>query len=378
MATPACILTDVAAALAQYGPHNNTEVRESEMVCEQARADWRDWLGLLLTPGLGPRQAWQSLQQQPTPQAWAQPGPDWPAQCAATQAWLERDTNHFVVTLHDADYPQALRDLADPPLLLFGAGQRALLQAPRALAMVGSRNPTPLGQRTAHDLARELAEQGVVVASGLARGIDSAAHRGALDAGGPSVAFVGAGVDRVYPRAHAELAQRLMTHGLLLSELPLGSAALRHHFPRRNRLLAAWTQGTLVVEAALGSGSLITAHVALDLGREVMAMPGSIHAPQAKGCHALIKQGAALIEGTQDIGHAMGWLTPSPSAGPAVASPQGDAAKVWAHLLDAPQHIDTLSQLSDLAPATLQAVLLDLELDGRVASLPGGQWQRLA
>ncbi len=161
------------------------------MVCEQARADWRDWLGLLLTPGLGPRQAWQSLQQQPTPQAWAQPGPDWPAQCAATQAWLERDTNHFVVTLHDADYPQALRDLADPPLLLFGAGQRALLQAPRALAMVGSRNPTPLGQRTAHDLARELAEQGVVVASGLARGIDGAAHRGALDAGGPSVAFCG-------------------------------------------------------------------------------------------------------------------------------------------------------------------------------------------
>lgn len=172
------------------------------MVCEQARADWRDWLGLLLTPGLGPRQAWQSLQQQPTPQAWAQPGPDWPAQCAATQAWLERDTNHFVVTLHDADYPQALHNLADPPLLLFGAGQRALLQAPRALAMVGSRNPTPLGQRTAHDLARELAEQGVVVASGLARGIDGAAHRGALDAGGPSVAFCGhRGRPRVPARA---------------------------------------------------------------------------------------------------------------------------------------------------------------------------------
>lgn len=352
----------------------------------QARADWRDWLGLLLTPGMGPRQAWQSLQQQPLAQAWAKPPADWPVHCAATEAWLAQDTRHFLVTLVDHDYPASLRDLSDPPVLLFGAGQRALLQAPVTLAMVGSRNPTPLGQRNAREFAAQLAAQGVVVASGMARGIDGAAHLGALQTGAPSVAFVGTGIDRVYPSAHRELAQQLATQGLCLSELPLGSGALRHHFPRRNRLLAAWTQGTLVVEAALGSGSLITAQVALDLGREVMAMPGSIHAPQAKGCHALIKQGAALVENTDDVCAAMGWRTrshtlantaPPGTAAPAAWSPpEGDAATLWPHLSDAALHADTLSERSGLSPAALQGALLELELDGRVAALPGGLWQR--
>jgi len=352
----------------------------------QARADWRDWLGLLLTPEMGPRQAWQSLQQQPLAQAWAKPPADWPAHCAATEAWLGQDARHFLVTLLDHDYPASLRDLSDPPVLLFGAGQRALLQAPVTLAMVGSRNPTPLGQRNAHEFTAQLAAQGVVVASGMARGIDGAAHLGALQTGAPSVAFVGTGIDRVYPSAHRELVQQLATQGLCLSEPPLGSGALRHHFPRRNRLLAARTQGTLVVEAAVGSGSLITAQVALDLGREVMAMPGSIHAPQAKGCHDLIKQRAALVENTDDVCAAMGWRAPPDAlantappgaAAPAAWSPpEGDAATLWPHLSDAALHADTLSERSGLSPAALQGALLELELDGRVAALPGGLWQR--
>ena len=359
------------------------------MVCEQARADWRDWLGLLLTPGLGPRQAWQSLQQQPTPQAWAQPGPDWPAQCAATQAWLERDTNHFVVTLHDADYPQALHNLADPPLLLFGAGQRALLQAPRALAMVGSRNPTPQGLVNARQFAKAMVQSGLTVVSGLALGIDGAAHEGALEAFGDesqtaaTVAIVGTGLDRVYPKAHFDLAHRVAQNGLLISEYPLGTAPLSGNFPKRNRLIAGLSQGTLVVEAALQSGSLISARLSSEQGKEVFAIPGSIHAAQYRGCHALIKQGAKLVESAQDILEEMRWLAPqTKSAGPNHTSspPTPTAEHAEQDLLDAlgydPVSLDALSARTGQTTATLQAGLMTLELQGLVARLPGGLFQR--
>ncbi|MBB6083356.1 DNA-processing protein DprA [Castellaniella defragrans] len=230
------------------------------------------------------------------------PGPD--IQAAIDQAldWLRAD-GHHLLTLADPHYPRALYALTDPPPILYAHGRLDLLDRPM-LAIVGARHATADGERNAHAFARHLALQGWCVVSGLASGIDGAAHAGALDAGeagGGTLAVLGTGIDRVYPAAHHALAHRIATHGLLLSEFPLGTPGLPFHFPRRNRIVAALSQGVLVVEAAARSGSLITARLAGELGREVFAIPGSIHSPLSRGCHALIRQGAKLVESGQDI-----------------------------------------------------------------------------
>jgi DNA processing protein len=231
--------------------------------------------------------------------------------CIRTHQWLmhQPDTHsHALWTLGDPHYPPELLQLADPPLMIYVAGQTGRTLG-NAVAIVGSRNPTPQGAQTAEQFGEALCASGLCVVSGLALGVDGAAHKGALRGGAAAakrqhwhtVAVVGTGLDRVYPRQHQALAQDIALHGLLISEYHLGTAPLPHHFPKRNRIIAALGLGTLVVEAALKSGSLITAKMALDLNREVLAIPGSIHATQSHGCHALIRQGAKLVENAQDV-----------------------------------------------------------------------------
>lgn len=319
---------------------------------------------------------------------------DLAAQRHRTEHWLDTPapgTEHAVWTLGDPAYPAAFLQLSDPPLLVYAQGRGvrdpASSRVQAAVAIVGSRNPTHQGQHTARQMAQALASAGLCVVSGLALGIDGAAHQGALDAlaeqprgahAGPcTVAVVGTGLDRVYPRQHAALAQAVAHHGVVLSECPLGAPPLAAHFPRRNRLIAALAQGTLVVEAALHSGSLITAELALGLGREVMAMPGSIHAPQSRGCHALLRQGATLVENAQDVLDALRLpAQTAPSIALATPAPSDDDALLACMGFD-PVHLDALQARSAMDTATLQARLLTLELDQRIGRLPGGLFQRL-
>lgn len=296
---------------------------------------------------------------------------------AATQNWLA-DTSQGprrVLTLGDTDYPSALFQTADPPVLLYAQGHVDLLRRP-SLAVVGSRNPTPGGLETARSFATHLSQAGVTIVSGLAAGIDAAAHEGGLQGEGRTVAVVGTGLDRVYPRAHLDLAHRIAQQGLLLSEYPLGTPPQAAHFPLRNRIIAGLSQGTLVVEAALQSGSLITARMALEAGRDVFAIPGSIHSPQSRGCHALIKQGAKLVDAAQDI---LDELRVGPTLALASA-PSADSQEPDA-LLDAlgfdPVTIDALVARTGWSAGELNVRLLDLELAGRVARLPGQLFQRV-
>lgn len=330
------------------------------------------------------------------PAAWADclgrrpqaPDPaDLAAALQATLAWRAAGPDRVLLPLGDPAYPRALLDLADPPLLLHAEGRLAGLQAP-AVAVVGSRQASPQGRLDAEAFARELAARGWLVVSGLARGIDAAAHEGALRAAGGAgtLAVLGTGLDCPYPRAHAGLARRIAADGLLLSEHPPGTPPLAAHFPRRNRLIAALARGTLVVEAALASGSLITARLAAELGREVFALPGSIHHPLARGGHRLIKEGAMLVESVDDILGALAWGGgPGPAGGPqAGASPPTDPIypiypidPIAAALGPGPLGLDELvDRLGEPAPR-LQARLLELELRGEVARLPGGRYQRL-
>jgi DNA processing protein len=288
-----------------------------------------------------------------------------------TEDWLSDPLNK-VLTLADADYPQALLNIADPPFLLFVKGRLDLLNAP-ALAIVGSRNATPQGLRNAEAFAQAISDAGLCIISGMAQGIDAAAHVGGLRGKGSSVAVVGTGLDKVYPAANRELAHQLAQQGCLVSEFPLGTPPMAANFPRRNRIISGLGLGCLVVEASLQSGSLISARMALEQGRDVFAIPGSIHAPQAKGCHALIKQGAKLVESAQDILEELGdYVAPFRAAATATVEPE-----IFAHLSDQPIDIDTLAQRSGLTIAALSAILLPLELDGRIATLPGGLLQRL-
>src|SRR4051812_16752840 len=251
-------------------------------------------------------------------EALRQPPTDLGERIATTLAWLQDDPQHRqVLTLGDPDYPRALLAIEDPPLMLYRLGR--LLDLPqRALAIVGSRNPTPVGLQNARRFGRAFAEAGVTVVSGLALGVDGAAHEGALEGAAPeaiaTLAVVGTGLDRVYPKQHLSLAHRIAQAGTLLSEYPLGTPPLAHNFPRRNRLIAALSQGTLVVEAALQSGSLITARLAAEQGREVFAIPGSIHSPQSRGCHALLRQGAKLVESAQDVLEDLRFVLPAAAA----------------------------------------------------------------
>ena len=306
-----------------------------------------------------------------------------------TWQWLHAGTQevaHALVTLGDPRYPEGLLHTADPPLMLYVLGATrwlnqagALLGWQRSLAIVGSRNPTPQGADNAFEFARHLACQGWSVVSGMALGIDAAAHEGALAAASsvlPTVAVIGTGVDRVYPRAHKQLAHRLAQQGLVISEFPLGTPPIASNFPKRNRIISGLTRGTLVVEAALASGSLITARTASEQGREVFAIPGSIHSPQARGCHALIRQGAKLVESAQDILEEFSDYTPDAQS----AGGESTAGLAEHPLLQAmgydPVHVEILSDRTGWSAAELQAQLLELELEGHVGRLPGGLYQR--
>ncbi len=372
------------------------------------------WLRLRLSPGVGAVGALALLKAFGLPQTlWEQPASAWrtvvgdkaaqglatvpealPALLERTLRWLdEGQGRHRVLSLGDPHYPPALLALPDPPLLLYAIGAPALWQGAsawpvrRAVAVVGSRNPTVQGEENARRFSQALVERGLCVVSGMALGIDAAAHEGALQAATgaavATVAVVGTGLDRVYPARHRALAHRIAEHGLVLSEYALGTPPLAPHFPQRNRLIAALGEGTLVVEAALPSGSLITARLSADLGREVFAIPGSIHSPQSKGCHALIRQGAKLVECAQDILEELpappdGLDAFDPARTPAAAVPAPEAAPcpVQQALGYEPSSLDQLLQRSGWDVAALQARLLELELDGRVQRLPGGMFQR--
>lgn len=301
-----------------------------------------------------------------------------------TRAWLSASSDRHLLTLADPGYPSELLETADPPLLLFAIGSLELLQHPQRLAIVGSRNPTPQGEHNAHDFAQALAAAGVCIVSGLAMGVDGAAHRGALDAGGPTIAVVGTGLDRVYPRHHLELAHRIAERGLVLSEFLLGTPPTAANFPKRNRIIAGVSQGTLVVEAALASGSLITARLAAEMGREVFAIPGSIHATQSKGCHALIRQGAKLIESAQDVLEDLRFVAATPVTTAGIPAPDASMTSRSideSRLLDAmgldPVGIDALQARTGWPTSQLQACLLELELEGLVSRTHGGLFQRL-
>lgn len=300
-------------------------------------------------------------------------------QLATTLDWLDQDPGRrTVLTLGDPDYPQELLQIEDPPIMLYRLGPARERSAP-AVAIVGSRNPTPQGLQNARQFARAFAEAGVTVVSGMALGIDGAAHEGALEGAAEdalaTIAVVGTGLDRVYPRAHLRLAHRIAERGWILSEYPLGTPPLPANFPRRNRLIAALSQGTLVVEAALRSGSLITARLAAEQGREVFAIPGSIHSPQARGCHALLRQGAKLVESAQDVLEDLRLVPATPRPDDTQVPEEGNA------LLDAmgydPVGLDALIARTGIPAPQLQAELLELELAGAIARLPGGLFQRV-
>lgn len=363
------------------------------------------WLRLTLTPGLGDASARRllaafgppetlytqtpsALQAVLTPaqaEALLQIPEGWAALLDSTWAWLQAEpATRAVVALGDPAYPQALLNIEDPPLLLHLSGRLDLpLDSARSLAIVGSRNPTPQGALNARQFAMALAEQGLTIVSGLALGIDGAAHEGALagtrDADRlATVAVVGTGADRVYPKSHHALAHRISERGLIVSEYPLGTPPLAANFPRRNRLIAGLSNATLVVEAALQSGSLITARLAAEQGKEVFAIPGSIHATQSRGCHALIRQGAKLVESAQDVLEDLpGWVgSTTPAATPSPPVYEATDEVLQALGLD-PVSLDALQARTGLDIARLQARLMALELEGQVARLPGGLLQRL-
>lgn len=406
------------------------------------RDDLCAWLRLTLTPGIGNAATRRLLQAFGLPQAifqqtsfalqqcvtaaQAQALLQEPAGLAAllttTWQWLHAarpETAHTparaLLALGDAQYPSLLLETEDPPPLLYLLGAARFL-APDAepfprgtcLAIVGSRHPTAQGEGNAREFARALRATGMTIVSGLALGVDAAAHEGALASAQDSdhtpatLAIVGTGLDRVYPRSHLPLAHRIAAHGLLVSEYPLGTPPLPGNFPKRNRIIAGLSQGTLVVEAAPASGSLITARLASEQGREVFAIPGSIHAPQSRGCHALIRQGAKLVETAQDVLEELRLSSPSaltPPLGKAVGrskrtppSPTSNPSLIplpQQQSLDAPDSpllqalgydpagLDALQARTGLATATLQVELLELELAGAVARLPGGLFQRM-
>jgi len=355
------------------------------------------WLQLTLTPGLGGTAIRAMLRQYGLPHlVLARKASELAAHAApsvlealrsegvrraveAALAWLEQPRN-ALVTLADASYPRLLLEIPDPPPVLYARGRLELLQRP-ALAVVGSRNATAQGTANAEAFAKALSDSGLTIVSGLALGIDAAAHRGGLAGTGSTIAVLGTGIDVVYPRSNETLAGQITDRGLLLSEFPLGTGALASNFPRRNRLISGLAQGCLVVEAALASGSLITARLAAEQGREVFAVPGSIHSPVAKGCHALIKSGAKLVESADDVLAELGGFrasgfasTVQPGSG---ASEGGDNTGLLQHMGHDPVDIDALCVRAGLSAEQVSSELLRLELAGRVAALPGGLFQRL-
>jgi DNA processing protein len=349
------------------------------------------WLRLLRTPGVGRETARRLLAACGSPEAVFASSPrTWrelvsPAvasalaslperheqQLAATRDWLASGPLRQVLVLGDAAYPAPLLESPDPPLLLYVQGRLELLSAP-SIAVVGSRNPTAQGLDNARAFATHLSQSGLAIVSGLALGIDGAAHEGGLAGPGRTIAVMGTGADRIYPARHRALAHRIAGEGLLLSEFEIGTPPLAENFPLRNRLIAGLARGTLVVEAALPSGSLTTARAAVEAGREVFAIPGSIHSPQSRGCHALIKQGAKLVESADDILGELDWKAPLRVA----AAPAAESDPLLEALGHDPVTLDALAARTGLGLAELNARLLELELDGQVARLPGGLFQR--
>jgi DNA processing protein len=351
------------------------------------------WLQLTLTPGLGAAALRTMLRQFGLPQTILEQEPSAlagyvPADVrAALDSSEVRDAvarslewaaapGRAIITLADQSYPRALLEISDPPAVLYAVGRIELLRRP-ALAIVGSRNATAQGERNAETFARTLSDAGLTIVSGLALGIDAAAHRGALAGNGSTIAVLGTGIDVLYPRRNSELAAQIASRGVLLSEFALGTAPVSQNFPRRNRLISGLTQGCLVVEAALASGSLITARAAADQGREVFAIPGSIHSPLSKGCHALIKLGAKLVESAEDILAELGCFRPSGFASTTTAAAATKDAGLLQHMGHDPVDVDSLCSRAGMSAEQVSAELLRLELDGRITSLPGGLYQRL-
>jgi len=376
-------------------------------------AELQAWLRLLLTPGVGNESARkllaafgsaQSIFEQSEAALLAigsarlvraiQTEPEeLKGQLSSTLAWLAAGEDRCVVNLGEADYPADLLNITDPPLLLFMLGSlvakadaSVTLDALNCLAIVGSRNPTPQGEVNARQFAQTFGGAGWCVVSGMALGVDGAAHDGALMGGGHTVAVVGTGLDRVYPKKHLALAHRIAERGLIVSEFPLGTPPLTSNFPRRNRLISGLSHGTLVIEAALQSGSLITARLAAEQGKEVFAIPGSIHSPQARGCHLLIKQGAKLVESAQDVLEELqlplSIATAEASTVDAMTPTETQEDKEENPLLTAlgfdATSLDALQARTGWPTAQLQAQLLALELNGEVARLPGGLFVRMA
>lgn len=369
--------------------------------------DWADWVRLVETPGMGREAARRLLAAFGSPSAVLQAGSaarrhvvvpaladaldELPAALTelldATRRWLAASpaaAPRRIVTLGDPLYPAALLQTADPPLMLYAEGRIGLLAAP-CVAIVGSRQATVQGLENANAFARALSEAGMTVVSGLAQGIDGAAHEGALQGPSGTIAVVGTGLDQVFPKRHAALAKRIAVEGLMLSEYALGMPPLAQNFPQRNRIIAGLSRGTLVVEAALQSGSLISARLATEAGREVFAIPGSIHSPQSRGCHGLIKQGAKLVECVADVLEELQFPhRAAPGAAAAEAADVGvDSGSipddaVMAALGFEPTTLDALVARTGWSPQQLNIRLLELELEGRVSRLPGQLFQRVS
>jgi DNA processing protein len=295
-----------------------------------------------------------------------------------TLDWLKKDNAHLV-TLADSNYPQRLLEINSPPAVLYAIGNLKWLNHP-AIAMVGSRSATPQGEKNAEDFAQSLCDQGLCVVSGMALGIDGASHRGALRSNGATIAVVGTGLDIVYPARHRDLAHKIAERGLIISEFPLGTPSKAQNFPRRNRIISGLSLGCLVVEANVDSGSLITARLAAEQGREVFAIPGSIHSPVSKGCHQLIKQGAKLVENTTDIIEELKNVLPEHSPNGSLA-PLGHIAaepnKLLASMGFDAVNFETLLTLSGLTTEALSSMLMVLELEGKITIIKGGKYQRL-
>lgn len=363
-----------------------------------------EWIRLEQTPGVGPDTARQllgafglpesifsagfsSLQKiVPERVAHALTAPlsdETTALIERTLEWAAQPGNH-VLTLADAEYPKALLDITDPPIMLYVKGRLELLSRP-SLAVVGSRNATAQGISNAEKFSAALSQGGLTIVSGMALGIDTAAHQGGLQAvkrgrdAGSTIAVIGTGADIVYPARNRSLAHQIAEAGCIVSEYPLGMPAIASNFPRRNRLISGLARGVLVVEAALQSGSLITARMAAEQGRDVFAIPGSIHSPLSKGCHLLIKQGAKLVESAQDILEELKYLPAAPAAAlpGAVAHNASDDALLAAMGWD-PVDADTLAARCSLDIPAVTTRLLTLELDGQVEMLPGGTYRRIA
>ncbi|SEQ38000.1 DNA processing protein [Ectothiorhodospira magna] len=359
------------------------------------------WLRLHHAPGVGPVTLQRLLACHGSPEAILAAGPSAWRRSALSEAAIaclqadpapgvladlawSRQAGHHILTLADPRYPARLRALPGAPAVLYVLGDPQVLSWPM-LAVVGSRHPTPGGRENAAAFSAHLARQGLVIISGLAKGIDAAAHEGALAARGLTVAVTGTGPDRIYPASHRELGHRIVAEGAIVTELPVGSPAAPGHFPRRNRILAGLAIGTLVVEAATRSGSLITARLAAEQGREVFAIPGSIHNPLARGCHRLIREGAKLVETADDILEELGALVPPrlpvsptlPDPNTDDVPPDPDHARLLAAMGHDPVSVDQLVTRTALTVGAVSSMLLLMELRGQVASLSGGRYVRL-